>query len=79
MRKPITRSLLVKNVHEPVGARPTLRQARGVLKDGGSGRFRYYCASCIFMIYPARTEGVAVKLWNEAKPRGKNEPRAKGR
>ena len=36
----------------------------------GRGRFRFYvdCGACIFMTEPARTEGIAAKLWNDAKP-----------
>ena len=36
----------------------------------GRGRFRFYvlCGACSFMTGPARTEGIAAKLWNAATP-----------
>jgi hypothetical protein len=40
------------------------------MRDVGRGRFRFYvlCEACTFMTEPARTQGIAAKLWNEAKP-----------
>lgn len=48
---------------------PKCRKRTGELKDAGAGRFRYYvtCTACPFMTEVVRTEGVAVKLWNETK------------
>ena len=48
---------------------PKCGKPEGVLKEGTSGRFRYYVAwgACTLMTDPARTEAIAMKLWNEAK------------
>jgi hypothetical protein len=47
--------------------------------DSGHGRFRYYvtCKACVFMTNTARTAGIAVKLWNEAKPEKQAQVRLK--
>jgi hypothetical protein len=52
-----------------LGACPRCGKSEGALKGGTSGRFRFYvsCTACSFMTAMARTEGIAVKLWNEAK------------
>jgi hypothetical protein len=36
----------------------------------GRGKFRHYaiCGACQWMTAISRTEGIAAKLWNEAKP-----------
>jgi hypothetical protein len=51
------------------------------MRDVGRGRFRFYvlCEACAFMTEPARTLGIAAKLWNEAKPAyNKKGPRSAG-
>jgi hypothetical protein len=49
---------------------PRCGKPEGKMRDIGRGRFRFYvvCGSCAFMTDPARTEGIALKLWSEAKP-----------
>ena len=49
---------------------PRCGKREGKLMDAGHGRFRFYasCMGCSFMTQVARAEGIAVKLWNEAKP-----------
>ena len=49
-----------RNADNQLGPCPRCGKPEGVLKDGGSGRFRYY-AIC------DRKDGVALKLWNKAK------------
>jgi hypothetical protein len=45
-----------------------------------TGRFRFYvsCKACPFMTEPARTPGIAAKLWNDAKPKKGKSPRTRG-
>lgn len=66
-----------------LGPCPRCRKREGVLNDLGRGKFRYYvsCGACVFLTALARTEGIAVKLWNEAKPvrRPGTKPKARGR
>ena len=49
---------------------PRCGKPDGKMRDVERGRFRFYvvCGACAFMTDPARTEGIALKLWNEAKP-----------
>jgi hypothetical protein len=44
------------------------------MRDIGRGKFRCYaiCGACSFMTQPVRAEGIAAKLWNEAKPARSN-------
>ena len=58
--------------HSELRPCPNCGKRQGELVDTGAGRFRYYvtCRSCVFMTDRARTVGVALKLWNEAKPVG---------
>jgi hypothetical protein len=53
-----------------LGPCPVCGKREGKLRDVGRGRFRFYvdCGACVFMTEAARTEGIAAKLWNEAKP-----------
>jgi hypothetical protein len=50
------------------------------MRDVGRGRFRFYvfCGACTFITEPARTQGIAAKLWNEAKP-AREKPARSGR
>ena len=53
-----------------LGPCPNCGKPAGEFVDSGRGRFRYYvtCKACVFMTEIARTAGIAVKLWKEAKP-----------
>jgi ssDNA-binding Zn-finger/Zn-ribbon topoisomerase 1 len=53
-----------------LGPCPKCGKREGKMLDIGRGKFRFYviCGACSFMTPVARTEGIAAKLWNEAKP-----------
>ena len=62
---------------QQLGPCPNCDKRAGELATATGGRLRYYvsCRECIFMTAPARSVGVAVKLWNEAKPATKSSRR----
>jgi hypothetical protein len=49
---------------------PRCGKPEGALRDAERGQFRFYvvCGACSFMTPVARTEGIALRLWNAAKP-----------
>lgn len=49
---------------------PRCGKREGKSRDVERGKFRFYviCGACSFMTAVARTQGIAAKLWNEAKP-----------
>jgi hypothetical protein len=51
---------------------PRCGKRESTLRDVGRGKFRFYviCGACQWMTSISRTEGIAAKLWNEAKPTG---------
>jgi len=53
-----------------LGLCPRCRKLEGEFTDSRRAGFRYWvwCKSCGWMTEPSRTEDVALKLWNEAKP-----------
>jgi hypothetical protein len=63
-----------------LGPCPRCGKPEGKMRDVERGRFRFYvyCAACTFMTEPARTEGIATNLWNDAKP-AKEKPARRGR
>ena len=53
-----------------LGPCPRCGKRRGQTPGHRRGRFRHYaiCGACQWMTAISRTEGIAAKLWNEAKP-----------
>ena len=62
--------LLTRADETELGPCPRCGKREGELINAGAGRFPYRvsCKSCSFMTDRVRTAGVAMKLWNEAKP-----------
>jgi len=60
-----------------LGPCPHCGKREGDLVNAGAGRFPYFvtCKACQFMTGQVRLPGVAVKLWNEAKPAPKRPTR----
>ena len=63
-----------------LGPCPRCGKPGGKMHDIGRGKFRHYviCGGCQWMTAISRTEGIAAKLWNEAKP-AKEKPARSGR
>ena len=53
-----------------LGPFPRCGKHEGEFVNAGAGRFPFFvsCKACSFMTARVRTAGIAVKLWNEAKP-----------
>jgi hypothetical protein len=62
---------------------PACRERKGELVEGESARFPYRvkCAACGYSTEFVKLQGVAVRLWNEAKPqrKGKAVPPQRGK
>jgi hypothetical protein len=54
---------------EQLGPCPRCGKLEGLLSVSGARfSFMVYCQACGFTTEPAKIKGVALKLWNEAKP-----------
>ena len=60
----------LKRDDSELGPCPQCRKPAGKVRDAGAGRFPWFvqCGSCGWATEHVRNEGVAVKMWNEAKP-----------
>jgi transcription elongation factor Elf1 len=64
---------------EDLGPCPKCGKRQGVIHESSAGRFRYFvlCGNCAWGPPSARTRGIAVKMWNEAKPAYNKKARAR--
>lgn len=62
-----------------LGPCPKCGKRAGKVHDAKAGRFPFFvmCGNCTWSTGGARTEGIAVQLWQDAKPAAKGRARAR--